>query len=139
MEASTSYYIYNYAVQPELLFRNDNDIDNFVNKLEEHLSSIATINKLIVNQFSFHASITLHCLEEIKKLNPVPKFNSTKLISRKFSNCFNAYAQSYNSNHTRRGNLFQKGFKKLELIEENEFDELLEKMASKENFKVIFE
>ena len=139
MEANTSYYIYNYSVQPEFLFRNENDIEVFINKLEEHLSSVAAIKKLIVNEFSFHALVSFYTLDVIKSKNPVPKFNSTKLLSRKLSNCFNAYAQSYNSTHRREGNLFRKSFKHIELIEENEFDELVESSISENNLKVILQ
>jgi putative transposase len=139
MEANTSYYIYNYSVQPELLFRNENDIELFVTKMEEHLSSVATIKKLLVNEFSFHALISFYELIDIKSQNSVPKFNSNKLLSRKLSNCFNAYAQSYNSNHFREGNLFRKSFKQIEILEDEEFDELLENSITKNNLKVIFE
>lgn len=139
MEANTSYYIYNYSVQPEFLFRNENDIEVFINKMEEHLSSVAAIKKLMVNEFSFHALISFYNLEDLKSQNSMPKFNSTKLLSRKLSNCFNAYAQSYNAIHRREGNLFRKSFKHIELIEEDEFDELLESSVNENNLKVIFQ
>ena len=139
MEANTSYYIYNYSVQPEFLFRNENDIEVFINKMEEHLSSVAAIKKLLVNEFSFHALISFYTLEVLKSQNTMPKFNSTKLLSRKLSNCFNAYAQSYNANHSRKGNLFRKSLKHIELIEEDEFDELLESSVTENNLKVIFQ
>jgi hypothetical protein len=139
MEANTSYYIYNYSVQPEFLFRNEDDIEVFINKLEEHLSSVAAIKKLLVNEFSFHALISFYNLEVLKSQNTMPKFNSTKLLSRKLSNCFNAYAQSYNANYSRKGNLFRKSLKHIELIEEDEFDELLESSVTENNLKVIFQ
>lgn len=139
MEANTTYYIYNYSVQPEHLFRTDRDIETFISKLDKHLSAVATIKKLLVNDFSFHALIQFYDLETLKSLGVMKQFNSTKLISRKLSNCFNAYAQSYNSSHFRKGNLFRKNFKYIELMEDDEFEELMESELALNNLKVILQ
>lgn len=139
MEANTTYYIYNYSVQPEFLFRSERDIVTFLRTLENHLSSVALIKKLLVNDFSFHALITFHDLETLKRHVSIKPFNSTKLISRKLSNCFNAYAQSYNYTYFRKGNLFRKSFKYIELDEDEEFVELIETEISQNNLKVILQ
>lgn len=57
-------------------------------------------------------------------------FQSNKFLSRKLSDLFNSYAQSYNKKHHRKGALFQKNFKRLELIDSEHFLEVMEELTN---------
>jgi hypothetical protein len=137
MEANTTYYIYNYSVQPELLFRDQTDVTLFLSKFIHHTQCCAKIHKLMVDSFSFHACITFFPLEDIKFNFSRVRFNSTKRLSQQLGNVFNAYAQAYNAKHHREGNLFRKGFKHLELLTVSEFDELIESTANNLDLSTI--
>ena len=102
MEANSTYYIYNYSVQPELLFRDQSDIDLFLSKINMHLAPCGSLEKLAISSTSFHACITFKSLEELKNTLSRPRFNSTKILSQQIGNVFNAYAQAYNAKHQRQ-------------------------------------
>lgn len=137
MEANSTYYIYNYSVQPEILFRDNSDIELFLSKINYHLSPCGKLEKLSISPTSFHACITFKSLDDLKQSLPSIKFNSTKLLSKQLGCVFNSYAQSYNAKHKRAGNLFRKGFKQFELCSPDEFEIIASELDSKENLRCI--
>lgn len=120
MEPSFTYYIHNYSVQPELLFRTDENYRFFVQKVQQHISPVAQIRAycLLPDQFHFLVEIRAPTVvRELQKqlIHPSRKQRSLSyFVSRKFSDCFNSYAQAYNKMYSRDGALFQKNFKRLE-------------------------
>ncbi len=134
MEANTTYCIYNHSVQPELLFRDETDVQNFKAKIHIHLGKICEIKQLLWNSTSFYLLITVYDLEVLKSLFHPTKFSSNKRISQQLANCFNGYAQSYNCRHSRKGNLFQKGFKHIELTNDIEWSEFMDEFIEQNDF-----
>lgn len=134
MEANTTYCIYNHSVQPELLFRDEIDVQNFKTKIHLHLGKICEVKQLLWNSTSFYLLITVYDLEVLKSLFHQTKFSSTKRISQQLANCFNSYAQSYNYRHSRKGNLFQKGFKQIELTNDIDWLEFMDEVIEPIDF-----
>jgi hypothetical protein len=124
MEASLTYYIYNSAVQPEVLFREPDDYIHFQKKANQFINSIGKLHLLELSATTFHFIIEFHSIQELKKTHP-PHVKSTKLLSRKLADLFNSYAQSYNNKYGRKGALFQKNFHQVELENSSHFDEII--------------
>lgn len=125
MEATFTYYIHNSSVQPELLFRQSDDYALFQTKIEKYLGPIGQLHALKLTPTEFHLVIEFNNLQILKNLAKQP-FQSTKFLSRKMSDLFNSYAQSYNKKHHRKGALFQKNFKHSEILDDEHMKEVLE-------------
>jgi hypothetical protein len=68
-------------------------------------------------------------LDEIKKLSTADGFNNLDIlgvhISKQFSNFFNAYAKAINKQQNRRGSLFERAFKRVEMQDNNQLMECI--------------
>lgn len=116
MEATRFYYLYNYSVQPELLFRNDENYRFFLKKYEQYIGPVATTHALCLLPNQFHLLVEIKPVEMLLHFKTEHtlekrKLYSTKIIKQQFSNLFNSYAQAYNKQHNRKGSLFQKNYK----------------------------
>jgi len=129
MEATFTYYIHNSSVQPELLFRQNDDYILFQTKIEKYLAPIGELHALKLTPTEFHLVIEFNNLQILKNLAREP-FQSNKFLSRKMSDLFNSYAQSYNKKHHRKGSLFQKNFKRSEIIDNEHLEAVLEEFVS---------
>lgn len=129
MEATFTYYIHNSSVQPELLFRQPDDYKLFQTKIQQYLEPIGQIHALKLAPTEFHFIIEFNHLQVLKS-QANRSFQSNKFLSRKLADLFNSYAQSYNKKHRRKGALFQKNFKRLEIVNEDHLTEVLEDFAS---------
>lgn len=125
MEATFTYYIHNSSVQPELLFRQADDYKLFQTKIEKYIEPIGQLHALKLTPTAFHMIIEFNNMTTLKKLSAKP-LQSTKFLSRKLADLFNSYAQSYNKKHQRKGALFQKNFKRSEIVDMHHFEEVLE-------------
>jgi putative transposase len=129
MEASFTYYIHNSSVQPELLFRQAEDYTLFQTKIGQYLEPLGQLHALKLTPTEFHLVIEFNDLRILKNQAKQP-FRSNKFLSRKMADLFNSYAQSYNKKHQRKGALFQKNFKRSEIIDHEHLAEVLEELAS---------
>ncbi|MDF3027132.1 MAG: transposase [Fluviicola sp.] len=129
MEATFTYYIHNSSVQPELLFRQADDYKLFQTKIEKYLEPIGLLHALKLSPTEFHLVIEFNQLQILKASAKQP-FQSNKFLSRRLSDLFNSYAQSYNKKHHRKGALFQKNFKRSEIVDNEHLEEVLEKFDS---------
>lgn len=129
MEASFTYHIHNSSVQPELLFRHSEDYTLFQKKIKKYLEPIGQLHAVKLAPTEFHLLIEFNELR-ILKSQVKQSFQSNKFLSRKLSDLFNSYAQSYNKKHHRKGALFQKNFKRLEIIDSEHFLEVMEELTN---------
>lgn len=129
MEASFIYHIHNSSVQPELLFRQADDYKMFQTKIEKYLEPLGHLHALKLSPTEFHLIIEFSHIRILKNQTKQP-FQSNKFLSRKMADLFNSYAQSYNKKHQRKGALFQKNFKRSEIIDKEHLEEVLEAFAS---------
>lgn len=128
MEASFTYYIHNSSVQPELLFRQSEDYTLFQKKIKKYLEPIGQLHALKLSPTEFHLIIEFNDLRILKNQAKQP-FQSNKFLSRKLSDLFNSYAQSYNKKHHRKGALFQKNFKRSEIVDNDHLTEVMEEIT----------
>ncbi len=128
MEATFTYYIHNSSVQPELLFRQNDDYTLFQTKIEKYLAPLGELHALKLTPTEFHLVIKFNDLQILKSLTQ-ETFQSNKFLSRKMSDLFNSYAQSYNKKHHRKGSLFQKNFKRSEIIDNEHLEAILEEFG----------
>ncbi len=88
----------------------------------------------------FHFLVRIKTTEEIKKylqallfetLKPIEKkyladkTTTELLLEPKWKRVFTAYAMAFNREHKRKGNLFQRPFKRVEVIQESHFTQAI--------------
>lgn len=112
------YHVYNHANGEENLFREETNHHYFLEKYQTHVYPVAETFAycLLTNH--------LHLMVRVRKEDVLREFfisrgkdltgfqNLSGLISRQFSNLFNAYAKAYNKKYDRSGSLFQRPFKR---------------------------
>jgi hypothetical protein len=128
MEASFIYHIHNSSVQPELLFRQADDYTLFQSKVGKYLEPIGQLHTLRLTPTEFHLIIEFHPAFLLKSQAKHP-FQSNKFLSRKMADLFNSYAQSYNKKYRRKGALFQKNFRRSEIVDNIHLAEVLEEIS----------
>ncbi|MCJ7934603.1 MAG: transposase [Chryseobacterium sp.] len=105
-ECGYVYHIYSHAVGKDLIFREDENYQYFLNKLLKYIIPVADIYAycLLPNHF--------HLLLRFKDVNE----NEHKYLMKPFSNLLNAYAKAYNKRYNRKGALFLDFLKRKKLI-----------------------
>lgn len=125
-EENGIYHIYNRTNNKELLFLNDENRRFFLQRYKELISPVAETYSwnLLPNHFHFviklKDQITVsNFLKKQKQLSATEKkYQQGKntfgdLIEHYFKRFFQSYALSFNSMHSRSGNLFYKPFKRV--------------------------
>ena len=112
LEEGKFYHIYNRGNNGENLFYNTGNYNYFLRKYDEYLSNYIDTYAycLLPNHF--------HLLVSVKpKVLPFEKVEPLKnLISFQFRKFFTSYSMSINKQEGRTGSLFQKNFKRKEII-----------------------
>jgi REP element-mobilizing transposase RayT len=128
------YHVFNHSIDPELLFRADENYRFFLQKALKYLVPIADFYayNLLGNHYHFFIRIKpedqiqkryteLHSSSEKKLLQKqVPDF-----ILQQFSNFQNSYAKSYNTVYHRKGRLFIESVKRIEISTEQSFTNII--------------
>ncbi len=139
MEAEHNYHVYNRTNNKELLFRDDNDRMFFLERLNTYLSPYVDCFTycLLVNHF--HLLIRVKSMENIigvienlelkdrtiaqkafLELNPEER-TTEKVLENQFLRLFTSYSMHFNVRHKRKGNLFTRRFKRIEVEDELHF------------------
>ena len=119
LEPGKFYYIFNHAVGSEKLFRNDENYNYFLKKVNDYICPIARTYTyvLIPNHFHFLIEIKdkkelyesyriLESNKEFPKVKPETELDFERFVMQQFSNFFNCYTKSFNKKHNRKGALF---------------------------------
>lgn len=123
MRAVIYYHIYNRANGSENLFRKPENYRYFLQQWEKYITPVAATLAYCLMPNHFHVLVKIkdeNDLEEYfkikyKKTNLTGFKNLSGLLSRQFSNLFNAYSKAYNKMYERNGSLFQRPFKSKEI------------------------
>lgn len=99
LEPGGIYHIYNHAVGNDKLFVSEANYSYFLRRYHIHF----------LVEFKNEIDICAHS-----------KCSTSQFISKQFSNLFGSYAQAFNKQQTRRGNLFISNFKRRK-IESDEY------------------
>lgn len=134
LEPESTYHIFNRANGSEKLFLSDDNYRYFLKKYDEYIYPIADTfcYCLMPNHFHFLVRVKKESVlneffkEKLEReLNLKGFKNLEDLISRQFSNFFNAYAKAFNKQHNRRGSLFMHTFKRKLITDENYLRKLI--------------
>ncbi len=101
------YHIYNRACGFEKLFWEAPNYDFFIEKINERLGGILVLYSYCLVPNHFHLLVRMTDLEIGEK--------ASQIYSKKFSNFFNSYTQSFNKFYKRHGTLFSQNFKRKEV------------------------
>ena len=110
LQPGVIYHIYNRGVNGETIFKEKRNYEHFINLYVKHIQPVVDTYAfcLLPNHF--------HLLVEIKNLTGLEDLSGFKSASQAFSNLFNAYAKAINKAYGRTGPLFERPFKRNELL-----------------------
>ena len=100
------FHIYNRGNNGEDIFKEEKNYTYFLQLIERHLLPVCDVLAYCLLKNHFHLLIRTKENQE------------EKIISRAFSNLFNAYAKAVNKAYERKGSLFQDRFKRILIFDE---------------------
>ena len=110
------YHVYSHAVDPEKLFRTDDNYRYFLKKYMQYISPVCQTLAYCLMPNHFHFLIRVKSEQTLKRHRRTSKpskidgsdekWDSPTLVMQQFSNFLNAYAKAYNKKYERRGALF---------------------------------
>jgi hypothetical protein len=109
------YHIYNQGNNKEILFKESRNYLYFLRLWKQHISPIADTCAYHLLPNHFHIAI---CTKPDPEVSP-------KQRSRCFANMFAAYAKAINKGYERSGSLFQKNFRRKEIMTTDAFKRLI--------------
>lgn len=127
------YHIYNHANGSDLLFRNPDNYEFFINRYIKHVSVVVDTLVYCLMPNHFHLLVKINTESDILSIMENDKVLSNYLradsevekekivslyVSKQFSNLFSSYTQAFNKAHRRMGSLFMKNFKRKSADEE---------------------
>lgn len=126
------YHIFNRGNNREDLFRTPDNYSYFLRLYEKYISPVADTYAWVLMKNHFHLLIRVKEWEEIDFKN-LPGCHNTEdvksipenIISKQFSNLFNAYSKAINKCFKRTGSLFEKPFRRLEINSDRYFRTLV--------------
>ncbi len=128
LQPDVCYHIFNHANGFENLFVNDGNYQYFLKKFATHISPIADTFAYCLMPNHFHLLVRIKPtaqLSESLKLSESSKASISNQLSKRFSNFFSAYAQSFNKQQNRKGSLFVSNFKRKEVSDDWYFARLV--------------
>lgn len=134
------YHVFNRTNNKEKLFLSDENHRFFLKKYSEYLSPFSETIVWCLLSNHFHFLIRIKSSEIIKAdlssrdiefLSASEKdflkedITLSELVERAFKRFFQSYALAFNKVHKRKGNLFYKPFKRLEVADESHFTQAI--------------
>jgi putative transposase len=134
------FHVYNRTNNKELLFRSDENrlfflrqydkyvhpfVDTFCwNLLPNHFHFLIRIKTTGVIK-SYLKTLTAASLKPIEKKYLADEASTEILLELEWKRFFNSYAMAFNKQHQRNGNLFQRPFKRVEVVKESHFTQAI--------------
>ena len=131
LQAGGCYHIFNHANGPEQLFVQEGNYAYFLRKYAQHISPVADTFAYCLMPNHFHLLVRIKTWEalpahwDIEAYSPETELRCAHKISKCFGNLFSAYAQAFNKQQHRRGNLFISNFKRKPVTEDWYFARLV--------------
>ncbi|MBN2730699.1 MAG: hypothetical protein JXR53_15850 [Bacteroidales bacterium] len=113
------YHVFNHAVGKDKLFYNEDNYSYFNYLFSKYFIEFVSIYAYCLVPNHFHLVIRTED-EAVFEKHCEKDEDFSQLISKKFSNFFNAYSKAFNKAHNRRGPLFYRPFKRIE-IDSNDY------------------
>jgi len=118
IEPEKYYHVYNRGNNNEIIFKEIENYHYFLRLTRKYLLPVAEIFSYALMSNHFHFVIRIRSAEKI------PERYKTK-PSLAFSNLFNAYTKAVNKRYGRKGSLFEKNFKRIEIADEEYLKNLI--------------
>jgi putative transposase len=134
------YHVFNRTNNQEKLFLSDDNRHFFLKKYNKYLSPYSETYAWCLLPNHFHFLIKIKSIETIKEIlcsgeqstlsSIEQKFmrdeiSISQLIENAYKRFFQSYALAFNKVHNRKGNLFYKPFKRLEIENESHFNQVI--------------
>ncbi len=134
------FHVYNRTNNKDLLFRSTDNRLYFLKQFKKYLNPFLDTFcwNLLPNHFHFLVQIktaeqiknyletlTFQALKPIEKKYLVDESTTELLLELEWKRFFNSYAMAFNKQHNRQGNLFQRSFKRVEIIKESHFTQAI--------------
>jgi putative transposase len=138
--AGSIYHVFNRTNNKELLFITDENRHYFLRKYRQYLSPFVETFSWCLLPNHFHLLLRVKPAEVIttylKRKDPNEctlterqflneKAGVGELIERAFKNMFQSYSLAFNKQHARKGNLFCKPFRRVEVNKESQFTQAI--------------
>lgn len=122
------YYIYNQGNNNETIFFDSGSYQFFLRQFDKYITPIADLYAYSLLPNEFHLLIYTKSVKDILfdefKYTTVKKARALS-ASHQFSHFFNSFTQSTNNKFDRKGCLFNKPFKRIEVINPNQIIDLI--------------
>jgi putative transposase len=130
------FHVYNRTNNKELLFKSPDNRLYFLKQFQKYLHPFLDTFCWNLLPNHFHFLVQVKTAEQIKKylqtlpsqsLKPIEKkylasaATTELLLELEWKRFFNSYAMAFNKQHKRKGNLFQRPFKRVEVMKESQF------------------
>ncbi|MEO8415986.1 MAG: hypothetical protein ABI472_20160 [Ginsengibacter sp.] len=134
------FHVYNRTNNKELLFKSVDNRLYFLKQFRKYLHPFLDTFCWNLLPNHFHFLVQIKRTEQIKKylqtlppqaLKPIEKkfladtATTELLIELEWKRLFNSYAMAFNKQHKRKGNLFQRPFKRVEVKKESQFTQAI--------------
>jgi putative transposase len=130
------YHVYNRTNNRELLFLSDENRYSFLEKYMKILSPFLNTYSWCLLPNHFHSLVRIKAITSIREALQIQPFQDLTLTEKKFidertdlstlleqtfKRFFQSYSLSFNNLHERKGNLFYRPFKRVEVAEDSHF------------------
>ena len=118
LRAGCCYHIFNHANGFENLFVRPGNYDYFLKKYAQHIAPVADTFAYCLMPNHFHLLVRIKPWEQLAEqwtlsaAAPDAERRCALQVSKCFGNLFSPYAQAFNQQQNRRGNLFISNFKR---------------------------
>ncbi len=134
------FHVYNRTNNKELLFKSPGNRLYFLKQFHKYLHPFLDTFCWNLLPNHFHLLVQVKTTEEIKKYLQTLRWVSLKPIEKKYlaneattelllelewKRFFNSYAMAFNKQHQRKGNLFQRPFKRVEVMKDSQFTQAI--------------
>lgn len=114
LHCETFYHIFNRGINRENIFKEERNYSFFLEKYVKYVQPIASTYAFSLLKNHFHFLIRTRSEEEIKAASTSKmEYEAGEIVSKKFSDLFNGYAQSINKEFNRTGGLFETPFRRI--------------------------
>jgi|SRR5690554_5605526 len=126
LQAGHTYHIWTHANGNENLFKHEDNYRYFLERYHHHVHPIVETFAYCLMPNHLHIMVRIKKEDELIRIFELDSpdqsgfKNLTGLVSKRFSNLFNAYTKAFNKKYGRKGSLFIRPFKR-KLIDSDEY------------------
>jgi len=118
------YHIYNRGINNEILYKSKRNYLFFLERWKKYVGEILEVYCYCLLPTHFHFFVrVVDSFTKLKKFRKAKDIN--KILEHQFMLLFRSYALAFNKENSRTGSLFQKGFKRIRIDNEQYFTAII--------------